>query len=278
MVELSKSGSAEGKLSFIRLLFSYLIAYIAAIIATFSMFGTDIDRETAGLSVNLVTIILFVGLSILTHRKIAIPRFKAEWRKQYSVGNRWLWIALAVPLGLCFRLGNDASMIILGTASAAELDELVSSGYAKVSSFSVLMLTGMAMGAFAEEFIERFTILPVLLERFGFVIAITISSLLFSLSHFTFELLLAGAALGALYIISRSLIACIIAHFVSNLFYPVAKLAAIELEWNSYQIACHIGLLITITVIFASFMRFKRDKNSYAASPIETTDKNLKSA
>jgi membrane protease YdiL (CAAX protease family) len=148
-----------------------------------------------------------------------------------AVGLRWYAAALgAAVLGWLFSAAFTAMLTALGVSVPREdlaIFRLMPSGPVGLAITVVLLVV---VAPFAEEVIYRGVLLSALSSRWGSVVGLVGSTVVFSVVHLSWvgfvPLLVVGALFGLLFIKSRSLMVALVAHAAYNALGVVALVAS----------------------------------------------------
>lgn len=164
---------------------------------------------------NIITIMIFSVLFFMLLMQVS--SFKIELFQNFSLKG----ILLAIVCAILFYLLLDKCLDpilegIFPMSEAAYKETLNSLKQFPVSSFLRVCL----IAPIVEEILMRGYVLGGLQNKYGVIIALMVSSILFALLHFnllqTLSALICGIVLGLLYINTGSLFCCILAHFLYN--------------------------------------------------------------
>ncbi len=179
-------------------------------------------------------------------------------------------LALTLSFGGAFDLSGG--MTLLGIFAAGENEFAVSAPY--------LILTYAVMPAILEEFLFRGVIFSQL-ERISFPFAALVSTVLYALSGFTLggviPSLFVGIMLVFVYYTTRSLWACVIMHFLFNLY----KLF-LEANICAYFLSSANDMLLLITValglLVSAILFFSESARIFRARAAKVAEKKQRSA
>ena len=166
-------------------------------------------------------------------------------RIEYRLGLRVYLFSVLVMIGYSLIFHN--SILILISDINASLTKSIP------TSIPVEILA-VIIAPVVEEIIFRGILLEQLSRKYNAVVSILVSSLLFSIFHFSIvqgvNTFIMGVLLGIVYIKTRSLVPCVLMHFVNNLI-PVIAISLPTIFINGFSMIQFIfGILILVISIF----------------------------
>lgn len=161
----------------------------------------------------------------------------------------WLFGCLALFAGMFFGLGfvNDAFQTLLKNIGLnVTTRELVMNN---ITDFVVYVITLAVIPAITEEMFFRGLMLSALKNSKN-IFAVTITAICFALYHCSavqfFYQLVFGAGLAILALSSKSVVPCIVTHFINNFF--ILLLQYFNLQINLYNVALIVLGLIVLSI------------------------------
>jgi membrane protease YdiL (CAAX protease family) len=143
----------------------------------------------------------------------------------------------------------------------------------RLSYMTFASITFALIPAVCEEFLCR-GILYSEYEKYGTPVAIFVSSLMFSMMHFSLEklpvYLFCGAMLGFLRAITGSVLSSVIAHFIYNMFVLFYQqfFGALTEQFSEFTLVFFISLGLCFITLFFMFGEADRIYNSYAKKDV----------
>ena len=210
------------------------------------------------------------GLCLIAFVLMAFALEKQKFRNFARTRPRYLlhiwpwysWVLLAIPLGIILRLSGDAVFIIFEKGAAVvEFKELMDTNYQKVGDLTAFGTLAMLVAASAEEFIDRRILFPLLTQRMGIVAGALVAGTVFGVMHLGYEAIFPGIVLSMIYVVSGRIWVCIAVHMTGNLFYPVARVFHLRMDWAVYQ-ALSIALLLIFLLITAWILMVVRRRTA----------------
>ncbi len=217
--------------------------------------GAEILEELVGafLYILVFTLPLLFFKMISRGRALPVPRYAPALT---VVGLRSAFFGVAVTLTLAFV---NAKLVSVFDYSEFSGQYIWQTGAGENYQLVLLFLTMAVIPAFVEELLFSGLILENLLP-FGKTVAIFGSAFLFGMMHQNAEQLLyatgAGIVFGWIYVRTRSLWPCVLAHFINN-FYSVVQIALVErLSPVRAQAALYLieGTLLLLGILSGIFL------------------------
>lgn len=187
-----------------------ITAIIMAVVPIEEMIFSEDQIENLFLNnaclVYMLMMIIITGTAVIN--KFAKQRLSVNGKDRYK-SFKLLLIAVLFVISVHLAIVSPLSRLIVGTDAGQH-------GYSLFVILSIVIFSPIL-----EEILFRGIFLNGLLNRYGSVLSLIVSSLLFALFHFDLSAMpgafIIGVALGAVYIVSRgNLLYCIIAHSCCN--------------------------------------------------------------
>lgn len=247
----------------------FLITKILSVGIAFYIFGLDgndnyIEMLAHGLSLVLLFGSLFLiakrsGTALLSDSKVAGPKW----------GNLIVWMILCIPLGILVRFGCEGIYLTFVNTydhqlALAEFNDLLAH-YSSGNAYVVWILISVALiGSLDEEFAYRRILLWHFSEKYGVVVAILVTSLVFGAIHWNPVALLAAGCLACAYLASGRLWVAVIAHASGNLFHPLGHPLIAMMTWKTYFIASIVGSVVLCLLLGRFAAEIKRRAPMYS--------------
>lgn len=234
-----------------------------------TLFAVFFEMLYAFVSVGLPFLIVLLFLRFFSDDAPSI-RFGRAYKRTDAV------LLIIAGIGVCF-LGNLVDSILMNWLRQLGMDfysyrSAISSSDAPKSTveFIFTCIRTAVLPALLEEFALRGVVLGAL-RKFGDGFAVGISALLFGLMHGNFTqvpfALIAGVALGFVYVVTGSIWSSVILHFCNNLISVIYN--AVSASAGASSVA--VSILITYGLIFLGAIAFAvylfRNKNGLRLPP-----------
>ncbi len=232
-----------------------ILAFLPLLAKGFSAEGAEILEELVGgaLYILVFTLPLLFFRMISRGHACSSPRYTPELSGD---GLRSAFFGVAVTLTLAFVNAQLVSVFDYGAFSEEYLWQTAADENYRLI---LLFLTMAVIPAFVEELLFRGLILENLLP-YGKTVAILGSAFLFGMMHQNAEQLLyatgAGVVFGWIYVRTRSIWPCVLAHFINN-FYSVVQIALVDrLSPVRAQMALYLieGMLLLLGILCGIFL------------------------
>jgi membrane protease YdiL (CAAX protease family) len=251
-----------------------VLAFLPLFCGELSALGAEITEQlVGGLLYALVFVLPLPFFRMISRGYVCrTPRYALELSGD---GLRCAIFGVAVTMTLAFVNAQLVNVFDYGAFSKEYLWQTEAS---ENYQLLLLFLTMAVIPAFVEELLFRGLILENLLP-YGKTVAILGSALLFGMMHRNAEQLLyatgAGIVFGWIYVRTRSIWPCVLAHFINN-FYSVAQIALVErLSALRAQLLLYVleGMLLVLGILCA--VRLFREENVRQESALSSTEQEI---
>jgi membrane protease YdiL (CAAX protease family) len=167
---------------------------------------------------------LYLFYSFLTILIVSFFKFKKA--KLHVLGIITDNIPRLVLIGIGTAAINYLLYIALSELTNLSLSTIIQQDIYKRNNYALYIFTAVLWGPVIEEIIYRGILYSPFRKKYGPVVAIIITTLIFSISHFgiSIDSILIGICLGLLYEKTESIICTILAHGSYNLFWVITVL------------------------------------------------------
>lgn len=225
---------------------TYFSSYVLALASMLMLMGLDANPALTDLVGNGLCLIAFVVLALALEKQRFKDFVKARPPYLLDIWPWYCWALIAVPLGMALRLAGDAVFIVVEHGAAViEFKELMDTNYQKAGDLTAFGTLAILVAASTEEFIDRRVLFPLLARRLGIAGGALVAGTVFGALHLGYEAIFPGIVLSMIYVVSGRIWVCISVHLTSNLFYPVARVLHLRMDWAAYQ-----AISITLLAIF----------------------------